>query len=527
MSHTCTWWRDILLRAPEFWTVVDGRSPRRLRVFMDRSKPLPMSLFIPTQTPDFSIVLQHVMPRLECLDIFVHRAFPYHPDQDFDIQPLLRRIRAPDLHCLTVTNEGHGGAPQSASSVTDPILFDQLECGLRALALDVTFWLPRNSFPFLTHLHLTHHKYSDTSLTWFKYPETYLTHSDMLKVVEHAPALRHLHLIGFCCFADGLRDDARIVRNHLRSVNFDRCTWHAPHFIMQYLHVPADAPLVVQVTDLQDMGAPYSPIVPPPSPFPCTMGFTHMDLLVVDDSAFLLATSSPAPAREFLVKGQIPSRSAEFFSIVPDVLSLTAVTSLHIGMPLYDMNASSARFVAIFRELVYLEDLRLYLGPPTGLPTFIEAISGVLSMPAGPPLPLPFCPRLAVVGVEIDLAVRGSYWNPDMDGEGVVPLAEMVVARAAMGYALRRLVVAYEPSSQPEFDSYLRAFADAFEVCRGHVAEMTVMESDEGNRELLTTLNNPQIHPSPTRPHCSRPTANVAGMGRSSVTNRDRLSEGC
>lgn len=465
ISHTCKRWRDIALRFPTFWTVFDGRNIERLRTCLSRSQSLPMDLFISTcQAQELLSILQNDIHRVNDLHLLVHDDSRHDslsaetPSNTLHFTAILPLLKATNARTLKVTFQDPKTALDYA--VSSVILFGNPECFLQALAIEVAFWVPANSFPTLTHLRLL-----------CVDQQTSKTCPHILKLLANSPALRHLSLFGFVCsdaFLPYTRPSTPTTLHHLRSAHFVQCAWSTVQLLLQDLRFPSEA--LVHVTGLLEWDD------WPPAPIPILEDLTSMELVVFKLELSQLIVNRPA--RGILIQGDLLSQEYDYNEWAAQLftaLSHATITSLRLGAPWRDWchykTDNEAILSAVLSPLVDLEELRLSLGDPNWISIFIDAIAGALcEQPVR-------CPWLAVLEIEIspdiinssDSVLDSPTW--DLTSKYLAPFTTMLAERARMGHKLGRVVVACAfPSSS--------GFASTFESWRELVMDLEVRWGD-------------------------------------------------
>lgn len=444
ISHTCRKWRDIALGFPALWTLVDGRNIERLRTFMSRSRSLPISLFISTQTQGFETILRDDIHRINDLHLSMHKEY------DEDLTIALLPLKAVHLHSLKLTYQ----CPDRfgfRDNFPSGILYDSPECLTQALALEVVRAPVHSGFPVLTHLRLNCVLSPDVFPGFFT-------------MLGNCPQLRHFSLFGFVHYIfrePYTRPSAPTTLHHLRSAHFVGCAWPAVEIILQDLHFLSNALVYVTKVPWWERW--------PHTPLPIVEGLTSSELVFSGSRVQLIVNR---PARGILIQSRLPSdwhNLDSWSSQLSATLSRATITSLRIGLlPWICGGHHTANAIRdILRCFADLEELRLYLTPAGGDTNlhFIDAMAEALcENPVR-------CPRLALLEIEISDFCTPSDLTGTTPSTYLAQMTKMLAARARMGHKLGRVVVTCAFLWNPEY-------ASRFESWREFVAELEVRWGD-------------------------------------------------
>ena len=217
LSHICRAWRAIALAHPCFWTRVDGHCRERLETFAERSRGLPLSLFLSTDT----IAIPHVVDILVSKGSRVHTLnFTFWNESSVEELGKFDIFKEMNLQCFTINYEF---LCPIFHHETDFFLLGQRILPLTALSIaPITGRFPTNHFPNLTHLYLAlgsvHGRATDTVLR--------LLSCSLYDLLHNTPKLEFLTFLYFGTGGYGFASDMSskiqfpVPLDNLRSLTF-------------------------------------------------------------------------------------------------------------------------------------------------------------------------------------------------------------------------------------------------------------------------------------------------------------------
>ena len=220
LMRVSVYWKDVILDCPFLWRRFEIGQDAQYTAFLQRAKQAPLSLslndFSFWQQPHMPGALARITPltpRLRRLD-FIHHTYPVIGATWNDS---IFRLDMPQLRCLKVTFIKYGDWSLSGNSIKMLSIFQRNELPLRALALcGVCDWLPSNTFPTLTHLHLSffHSIRDDVSLKL----------QDILSLLSRTQTLHFLQLEDIWNPTSDSESPAHhISLHHLHSISLQNC----------------------------------------------------------------------------------------------------------------------------------------------------------------------------------------------------------------------------------------------------------------------------------------------------------------
>jgi hypothetical protein len=179
LTHVCRAWRGVFTSRSSLWTDLDCEDKDKTRVYLERSRSLPVNLSLHTEDrqppyPPFSEIIPHVLGQLRSLTIDVKRKHLQ------DITAHLSRP-APLLEKLSIAGGGYHEAHYNP--MLTPALFNGDLSSLRKLSLRAV----RTELPWRNMANLTSFMLRRTSPGEF-------TVKHLLDFFESTPHLRKVHL---------------------------------------------------------------------------------------------------------------------------------------------------------------------------------------------------------------------------------------------------------------------------------------------------------------------------------------------
>ena len=446
LSHVCHHWRQTVLQTPTFWARIDGQPLDRLYTFMERARDVPMTLFLYWSVGNklATILGATSAKRLRRIDI----ALDYMTE--VTIAPLITWA-APDLECLVLLT--HRNAPTSArASLASVQLLAGRTHALKALALQyIASWLPSNTFPSLTHLHL-HFALSTNAQT----PE-------ILAVLSNAPALEFIHIGELFHRQDTKPVDQNlpVVLSRLRYLALVHFAYTRAMSLLEHLSFPDNC--FVCLDDLS--------ITPAKEGDPRRLvdigplhNATRLDLASAGIVMLLVADSDTsgfwmrAETREDGDAWELWSHN------LPTMISLYTILSLHMNI-----FAGHTFWPTVLPQFTALVELKVFVGSSDPCPDDTSPIDVLCTTLSSQPVVLPSL---------LDLYVEGSYYILDYD-QFFVALVGMVAFRSRSGHRLRRFSV------QPQRINQGCLRRSVIADCRRYVDEFKLV----GGNEQLCSFN--------------------------------------
>ncbi|TFK83993.1 hypothetical protein K466DRAFT_239906 [Polyporus arcularius HHB13444] len=408
ISHVCSHWRHTAMATPRLWTHVDGRCHERVLVFLERARKIPVSLYLFTKSEALSTLLSlaSLAEQLCRLDVLLEES-----TEDSDIAVLTSCV-APNLECLTLD-----AYPDYRRGRPVPLARIQMLGGkttfLKALALrHIGNWMPSNTFPSLSHLHMT--------FEW----EIDARTPDLLAVFANAPNLEFVY-IGqqrYKVDTEPFHADP-VVLNRLRCLTLDCCPYATAMDLLKHLSLPEHCFVQLNEVDIQQQEG-------EPRPLPQVGPLRHptkLDVVSAEDELFLVADSDTSG---FWLHAHLTSGSNTWYSWLhglASMVALSSITSLHITFdPTHTFWSSVMRHFSVLTELKVNIDENLFdfddVCPLDTLCAILMEDSPVL-------LPL-----------LRDLQVEGTARGDDFKRCSST-IVDMVAFRARTGHRLRRFLL--------------------------------------------------------------------------------------
>ncbi len=438
-THVCRYWRDVAIGTPALWTRVHGRHLDQMDAFLQRSRPLAVTLFLDGQhqggkwigpLPECmeSVVRAH-SSRLRRLDLSILPTW-------HNVVPLLASLPAPQLECLTIMSPLAGSLLRDIVSWTP--LLDEAS-SLRAFGLlPVADWLPSSTFPHLTHLLL----YFDPETEELLHP------FDLLRLLSNTPAVEFVHVDLFVYkepyIGSWKPPSDPIPLPRLRSLVLSHCPYKILSTILPRLSLPEDTFIRLQdITNNFPVEGPVTPL-PPFSIHPVTF----LDVLMQGEELLMVADGPSSglwlQARLDLYGFPDHQDWGGWLLSLHESLTLSHVTHLHIFIEGWE-----TFWPAFLAGLPQLTHLAALLGDSSDEP---NDVTGAYDSPTttlcealcGQDTPV-VCPVLSTLTIE---------WPRETTQEDVCSrprLLEMLHARSRAGHPIHQVVVQV-PSGPPLFE---------------------------------------------------------------------------
>lgn len=440
LAHVCRYWRLVAFETSLLWTRIDSRFPKLQDMFLERSKDLPVSLYLESSVDNLAESLLSAPEQLRRLDLKLESL-----EEPLHVFPVTTWL-SPKLECLTMVaaKDYYSGTLRRPLART-PLLGGQATA-LKALALQyLGSWMPSNAFPNLTHLHLSFAFSTDAEAP------------DFLHVLANAPHLEFV-LIGQLLYVPVVDeelpfDSDPVVLSHLRSLTLVTCGYNSSMRLLRHLSLPENC--LVRLTDLYlYVAAEGEP--PPLADVGALHPPTEMDIATSDDQMLLVVDSDTSG---FWIQAHRDDRRSTWDAWLhglPAMIMLSTITSLHINVD----SCTHTFWAPVLQHMLAVIELKAVICEPRlGLPQPMDMFCALLSEE---PVLLPSLR---------DLFMQGVYFYDTTTTLASGKFVEVVANRARTGHRLRRLVVQPDSESQTEtcnpFGSRiaeLAAHVDAFQL---------------------------------------------------------------
>ncbi len=390
-------------------------------MYMDASKELPVSLCLDTDVDSLATFLYTVpAERLRRLDLNLDSL-----ESDTHVEFLTTRT-APNLECLTMlaSDENYDWSEMRCPPARIQLLSGQADA-LKALALQhLGSWLPSNSFPNLTHLHLS---FSVTSG---------VCTLDILAVLANAPNLVFVFIDRLLRIGDGPVVPGAIALSRLRSLALVDCRYLSAISFLKQLALPEHC--VVRLSYLSIYTGPEQEGEPAPLPDAGPLHHaTKLDIAASHNEMLLVADSDTSGYWVQAQRDDLRTTWDAWLHDLPAMMTLSAITSLHINI-----DPDHTFWSPVLRHMPAVTELKAFIGETwTGRPLPIDILCAILSEE---PVLLPSLRDLYVQGTDNNDTVT------TLASESAA-FVDIVVYRARTGHRLRRLRV------QPDCDSHYGA----------------------------------------------------------------------
>ena len=389
------------------------------------------------------LAIKKCSPNLRRLDILV-RSRAVHV-------PLWLRDPAPHIECLTVC------LPEQRRSFLgipgQHVLFPKSKrSSLKGLALSrLSFWLPRNHFPLLTHLYISFNLRLSTS--------------DLLEMLEHAPNVSYLHIATAFLHSNGIQP-LPVKLDNLRSLAFTHCNC-ATLGILPFLIFGPDVLIrcnFIEFTERQHFTLLRNPAF---------RNFNHLDIQSFGEQMHILLEG---PTSGFWFQAYWdpddhagPQDWNMSLYRLHTRIPLAGITSLRIVIENTDPNP----IIEILEHTPQLVDLTVRMSMPLVTPgshADIICLNLTLLCMALEKTPDVLCPELR----SMTLRSNGVFDMDLLHYRGMIE--RMLVARKLAGHPLRDLVIKPQGGDDLEVPTFPpQAIRDAFTGLEEHVETLRVL----------------------------------------------------
>jgi hypothetical protein len=229
LTHVCRAWRAVFISRASLWTNLDCKDKNKTRVYLERSKSLPINLslcagYLLSGRPFFETT-PHAIGRLRSLSIKVNAMLD-------GIQDIIDHLShpAPLLEELSICIDNNHGAVRNPALT--PALFNGDLSSLRELRLEsVRTGLPWRNMVNLTSFMLSYTSWGEVSV------------KQLLDFFESAPHLRKVHLLE--APVSGLHNGRLVSLPCLEKMEFTGGGPASP--LLDYLLIPVGADLKIEV----------------------------------------------------------------------------------------------------------------------------------------------------------------------------------------------------------------------------------------------------------------------------------------
>ncbi|RPD54048.1 hypothetical protein L227DRAFT_604269 [Lentinus tigrinus ALCF2SS1-6] len=405
LSHVSRHWKRTMLETPTLWTRIDGRRRERREVFMERAQPAPTALYLHAKAEELATLLSTTPgERLRRLDLTLDSGWSL---DDSDMA-LLTTYAAPNLECLTISANREYSPVETVSALARVRILDGQANLLKALALHfISGWMPSNSFPSLTHLHLTFAVDTDVGTP------------GLLTLLASAPNLEFV-LMGqqLLLPEEELPRSDPVVLSRLRSLTLVRWAYTRVMNLLKCLVFPDQC-----FVRLNNIGQ----VPSEPAPLPDVASLHHatkLDILSTDNEGLLVADNDTSG---FWIQAYMTGDTTwdQWCYRIPAMFTLSTITSLHVNF-----HNTHTFWPSIMRHLSAVTQLKAIVGKPSEH-SGVRPIDTLCDLLSEQPILLPSLQDLCVQGLPDDNSI----------GAHSSRLVDMTALRARAGHRLRRLTV--------------------------------------------------------------------------------------
>lgn len=462
LSQVSSRWRAIALDTQTLWTHIDTRNKATLEAFLTYSQSKPLRLHMPTgRTSYLHRLLEQHGHRVRRFD------FVETPGVGGRHPPL---HLLPHLECLTVGSE----CDWRPDEEHDASGWSRMRSDLKALALQpYCSRMPGDSFPRLTHLHLSRFHERMPGVEAMDY---------LVTLLRRTPVLQFLQLSGLELESFFTSVSPPIALNSLRALTCLDSDMGAALRFLESLELPQNA--LVRLDGLHHYNwNPPQPYLPRPLPSQgLVASFDHLEV-VTDENTLHMVAQGPRSGLWIQAVSETPNAKShwtEWVTKLGAMLSLASIRTLHVCV------LDPALLPALLPRLPKLIELAVRIHP------------GFMGFDEGPcwflldrlyttltPAEAFHCPELHFLGVEISTEDPDNFRLPGApegsEGYGKYNLLEMVVARARIGNLLSHLAL------RPHYDyaypddarrrTMMKMFRNALAPFEHHVGVVELVDS--------------------------------------------------
>ena len=425
LTHVSRRWREVALGSPDLWTRFDCHNADQASAFIERSQDLPVSVFLATGSipgdPFTDDSESDETPSEIPLDILA--SLPYHRLRRLDLEAFLTPdtvtplidIHAPRLECLTISSLFTSDYSSYQANLSIVGLLQGDTEALAALAISPAVdWLPSNTFPNLTHLHIAFEAYSSAQPV------------DVIRLLANTPRVGYVFIGELLGETEHDSIAHGIVPLHaLRHLVFSTCRYKLAFQVLRHLDLPNEC--FVRMHDI--LVVPEQDGQPSPLPvLPLLHHVTHLDIAASEYELLLVADG---PTSGFWIQTHIdgldgpPDPWNLWVSRQHPTLPFASITSLHIYV-----HHTHTFWPTILSHVPQLVELSAVLGSAAGGMSPSDELCDLLAS-ASPVR----CPALRV------LRVQGIPRSPEKNVLSAARLADMLYRRDRSGHRVSRLDV--------------------------------------------------------------------------------------
>ncbi|OJT07928.1 hypothetical protein TRAPUB_1139 [Trametes pubescens] len=467
LSQVSSRWRAIALDTRALWAHIDTRTEATLEAFLACSRLMPVRLHMPTVSGSVSgrVYLDrllrrhgHRVRRLDFAETVSGRHPPLH---------LL-----PHLECLTVGSD----CDWRQNEEHDASNYTRMASDLKALALQpYCSWMPGDSFPRLTHLHLSpfHERVPGEEAMDY-----------LMTLLRRTPVLQFLQLSGLKLESIFVSTTPPVVLHSLRALSCYDSDMGAALRFLESLELPEHT--LVRLDRLKRYGwnAPEAYFTRPLPSQDLVASFDYLEV-VADETALHAVAQGPRSglwirADSFHEARNSTDHWTKWVTTVGAMLSLASIRTLHICVLDHVLLPKLLPLLPNLVELavrIHPGFMGYHEGPCWAL---LDCLYTALTPDKADSV---CCPALHTLAVEIRTDHPDHFRLPGAPGiyDTMYTVLEMVAARAYMGKPLRHLALqpycAYDCPVRRV--TMLETFRTALAPLEEHVGAVEVVDSGQ------------------------------------------------